>query len=230
MIKAVLFDADGTLYIVNKENAYKEFFRFLSEKTGVDVKEIEEKWKGLKREILNSEDRNDPKKRRREYLTKKLLTYFNLDDETVNILVHDSLDLFWHVVLSDTVSLPHVEEVVADLSKGYILVVCSNEFRDILEKKLNKVFGDWRKYFKFLITPDETETMKPSKRFYEIALERLSIKPDEAVMVGDSWEEDLEPAKNLGMKTILLNNEKEGEPDFWLKSLKNLIGIVRSLT
>ena len=37
-------------------------------------------------------------------------------------------------------------------------------------------------------------------------------------------------AKNLGMKTILLNNEKEGEPDFWLKSLKNLIGIVRSLT
>ncbi len=230
MIKAVFFDADGTLYIVNKENAYKEFFRFLSEKTGIDVKEIGEKWKELKQEILNSEDRNDPKKRRREYLTKKLLMYFNLDNETIDILVHDSLDLFWHIILSDTFPLPHVEEVVANLSKDYILVVCSDEFRDILEKKLNKIFGDWRKYFKFLVTPDETGTMKPSKRFYEIALDRLDVKPDEAVMVGNSWKKDLEPAKNLGMKTVLLNNEKEGEPDFWLKSLKDLIGIVRSLT
>jgi putative hydrolase of the HAD superfamily len=45
---------------------------------------------------------------------------------------------------------------------------------------------------------------KPDPRIFEIALERLRAAPDSAVMVGDSFDRDIRPARDLGMKTMWL--------------------------
>jgi HAD superfamily hydrolase (TIGR01549 family) len=49
--------------------------------------------------------------------------------------------------------------------------------------------------------------VKPHPTIFEAALERLGASPVEAVMVGDSPEEDIEGAKALGMRAILLDRE-----------------------
>ncbi len=48
--------------------------------------------------------------------------------------------------------------------------------------------------------------------FFEIALERSSCKPENAVMIGDRIDNDIVPAKQLGMKTIWV---KQGFGGLW---------------
>ena len=44
--------------------------------------------------------------------------------------------------------------------------------------------------------------MKPEGRIFEIALDRAGCLPEEAVMIGDRLDNDIAPAKAVGMKTV----------------------------
>ena len=45
---------------------------------------------------------------------------------------------------------------------------------------------------------------KPSKEIYRIALDKIGVKPHEAIMVGDQLYTDIIPAKKLGLTTVLV--------------------------
>ena len=49
--------------------------------------------------------------------------------------------------------------------------------------------------------------VKPHPTIFQAALEELGVEPAETVMVGDSLEEDVEGARALGMRAILLDRE-----------------------
>jgi HAD superfamily hydrolase (TIGR01549 family) len=48
---------------------------------------------------------------------------------------------------------------------------------------------------------------KPHPSIFRAVLERLGVEPDEAAMVGDSPEDDIEGARALGMRAFLLDRE-----------------------
>jgi putative hydrolase of the HAD superfamily len=48
---------------------------------------------------------------------------------------------------------------------------------------------------------------KPHPTIFQAALERLGVEPADAVMVGDSVEDDVEGAKAVGMRGVLLDRE-----------------------
>jgi putative hydrolase of the HAD superfamily len=47
--------------------------------------------------------------------------------------------------------------------------------------------------------------MKPHPSIFESALQQVSARPDEAVMVGDSLAHDIAGARNLGMRAVLVS-------------------------
>jgi FMN hydrolase / 5-amino-6-(5-phospho-D-ribitylamino)uracil phosphatase len=49
--------------------------------------------------------------------------------------------------------------------------------------------------------------IKPDPSIFVAALEALGVQPEETVMVGDSYEDDVEGARVLGMRAILLDRE-----------------------
>jgi HAD superfamily hydrolase (TIGR01549 family) len=49
---------------------------------------------------------------------------------------------------------------------------------------------------------------KPHPSIFRAVLERLEVEPEEAAMVGDSPEDDIEGAKALGIKAFLLDREE----------------------
>ncbi len=49
--------------------------------------------------------------------------------------------------------------------------------------------------------------VKPHPTIFQAALQQLDVEPTEAAMVGDSLEEDVEGARPLGMRAILLDRE-----------------------
>jgi 2-haloalkanoic acid dehalogenase type II len=82
----------------------------------------------------------------------------------------------------------------------------------------------------FICTAKEAKAVKPNPQIYRTVLERLDVKPNEALMVGDTPEIDIIPPKKLGMKTALLcRTEKKTvqEADHIITSLKQLPKIIK---
>ena len=57
--------------------------------------------------------------------------------------------------------------------------------------------------------------IKPHPSIFTAALRLLGVAPGDAAMVGDSYEDDIEGARSLGMRAILLDRDAQapGEPD-----------------
>lgn len=74
--------------------------------------------------------------------------------------------------------------------------------------------------------------LKPDRRIFTLALERLGTKPDETVFVGDNPDADIAGARSVGMKAVLRVSERAEENGAFtsyqprLRSLEQLPGIL----
>jgi HAD superfamily hydrolase (TIGR01549 family) len=76
---------------------------------------------------------------------------------------------------------------------------------------------------------------KPSPKIFQILLEKLDIKPEECLFVGDEVDSDIKGPKTVGMRTVLLSSqvalshESVYGADFVIGSLKEMLPIVKGL-
>lgn len=227
-IKGIIFDADHTLYVPQAEKAYDEKFRYLSDRLGVSRKRLRELWEDQVDRALNIEDPSD---RKREEMLERTLMELELPKEERDDLIEDALERFWNQVVDDLEYDEDTPDMLRRLEESGIelVAVASDEFQEPLEQKLQTVLGDWDDFFDLLITPEDTDSMKPSEEFYHSVLMNTELQPEEVVMVGDSWKRDLEPAQELGITTVLLSSEEEGDPDFRISKLSELEQVVKGL-
>jgi putative hydrolase of the HAD superfamily len=64
-----------------------------------------------------------------------------------------------------------------------------------------------------LVVSEEVGAVKPEPAIFEEALNRLQYGAEEAVMVGDSWKEDILGAHGVGMRAVWLNRYGRACPD-----------------
>ena len=100
---------------------------------------------------------------------------------------------------NDETVYPEAEEVLRELSKRYHIGVIANQKLGS-EKRLENI--GLLRYIDLVIASAEEGVSKPALRIFQIALERADCKPDEAVMVGDRLDNDIIPAKKIGMTTV----------------------------
>ncbi|MEI6222053.1 MAG: HAD family hydrolase [bacterium] len=221
LVSCVIFDADNTLYFTKKASklGYQALFQFLHSKTGVPLERLEE----VHAQIVNKIKLDpNPSVRKREYSLQLLLQKFFKDTPQ---LLAESVEVFWEVVGKNLQPARGVKSLISDLHKEYKLVVASDEFQKALMLKLRVVLGGYDQ-FEMLVTPEVAKSMKPSRAYYDTIINEFSLLPRRVVMVGDSWVRDLEAAKEVGLRTVLVAETKEGEPDYWIKELDDLRGIL----
>jgi len=85
------------------------------------------------------------------------------------------------------------------LSKKYRLGVIANQSAGT-EQRLEK-YGI-RQYFDLIISSAEIGFSKPDLKIFEIALDKVGCTSSETYMIGDRLDNDIEPAAQLGMRTI----------------------------
>jgi putative hydrolase of the HAD superfamily len=130
---------------------------------------------------------------------------------------------FVRFVLSDTAP------VLQNLALQYPLVLVSN-FYGNLEAVL-KDFG-LDSYFKAVIESAVVNVRKPDPAIFELGIKTLGFKPEEVVVVGDSYEKDIIPARALGCRTIWFKGqaweeEKPGNSaDAVIRDLKEIKNII----
>ena len=115
------------------------------------------------------------------------------------------------------------------LSERYKIGIIANQNPGSKER-LNKL--GLLKYIDLVIASAEEGVEKPDLRIFQLALERANCKPEEAVMVGDRIDNDMIPAKKIGMKTVWIKQGFGGlseqmteaqQPDYSVDSLKELL-------
>lgn len=131
--------------------------------------------------------------------------------------------------------MPGIGEVLADLASDFSLVIAGQYGRsllDILEQH------DLARYLSSRITQDDFRITKPDPRYYEQILARSGHAAERSVMVGDRIDNDVIPAKAVGMSTIRVRvglhasqepRTPEEMPDIEVSSVAELLEAVRRL-
>ena len=111
---------------------------------------------------------------------------------------------------------PRYEELYPDtvkclqtLGEKYHLGIIANQIPGA-EKRLEGM--GIRRYFDLIVSSAEEGVAKPDPRIFRIALTRACCTPDQAVMIGDRIDNDIVPAKQMGMKTVWI---KQGMGKYW---------------
>ena len=108
----------------------------------------------------------------------------------------------WHS--EDEVPYPDAKSTLAAfIQMGYKLGIIANQKLGTAERLEN-----WglRQYFDVIVSSAEIGYAKPDKRIFEKALEMAGCTARESVMVGDRLDNDMIPAKALGMRTVWIKN------------------------
>ena len=127
---------------------------------------------------------------------------------------------------------PDTKKILEILSQKYKLGVIANQVAGTKDRLDNWGIG---KYFDVVVASAEAECAKPDLKIFNLALEQAGCKPNEAVMIGDRLDNDIVPAKQLGMKTVWVrqgfakyqstSNETE-KPDFIIDSISDILDIL----
>jgi len=127
---------------------------------------------------------------------------------------------------------PHVIPTLIELKKKYKVAIISDAPR--MRAWLRLVTMQLDDFFDIVITAADVRKTKDKKIPFKVALNKLGIKPQEALMVGDRISRDIAPAKAIGIKTCYArygakyNTEKpiargKSKADYEINDIQDLI-------
>lgn len=128
---------------------------------------------------------------------------------------------------------PWVKVLLERLRGKYSLGVIANQAPGVEERL--RYFGI-SEYFELILASAEVGLSKPDPRIFLLALDRAGCRAEQAVMVGDRLDNDIIPARALGMKTVWVRQgdwkyasprSPEETPDFVVEDWKELDEILK---
>jgi putative hydrolase of the HAD superfamily len=215
-VKVIAFDMDNTL--IDRQGAFVRCVRDMIEedtKKSIDDMSFSQFMEHFL--ILDNNGMGN-----KEILFNYYIEYFHLD-LTWDIIMNRWVDRLagYMRLMEDTV------EVLDELSKRYRLAILTNGDSVSQRGKL-KTFPHLN-WFEIVMVAGDYPWAKPDVRIFELLCEKLKVKPDEVVFVGDTIDSDIVGAKKAGMRTIWIQgNEqlKSDLPDIRLYRLNDLLNVV----
>jgi putative hydrolase of the HAD superfamily len=224
MIKAVIFDLDNTLldFISMKESAVSSAVHAMIE-AGLDLDEKssyeriitlyqETGWEN--QQIFDIFLKEKTGEVDNKYLAAAIVSYRRAREATLRLY-------------------PDVQRTLNVLTKmGLKLAVVSDA--PSREAWMRIYYLNLHHVFDLVLTFDDVGERKPSPKGFEMALEKLGIKTDEALMIGDWPERDVAGASKLGIKTIYAKygdtfGTVESGADWDVENIYEVVGIIKSL-
>jgi HAD superfamily hydrolase (TIGR01549 family) len=174
-IRWLFFDMGSTL--IDETDSYREWFQRASDAVGGQISP-EELWRRYRDGIA-------------QYNVTVVghLKAFGYKESTTTHLYPSELDRPY----------PEAKPLLEKLSKAYKLGVIANQSRGASERLEN--YG-LLQYIDFVLGSAQVGLHKPDPRIFRLALEKAGCKPHEAVMIGDRPDNDIYPAKLIGLRTI----------------------------
>ncbi|WP_096186714.1 HAD family hydrolase [Evansella halocellulosilytica] len=216
MIKAVLFDLDGTL--LDREHSLLHFIKDQYDRLYDDLSHID-KDEYLGR-FIELDDNGYVWK---DKVYEQLIVELKIKSLTVQNLLNDYISEFKH----HCVPFPQLKETLDALKgKGYALGMITNGRGKF---QIDNVAAlQIKDYFDTILVSEWEKMKKPDPNIFRKALKQLSVLPEESVFVGDHPKKDVEAAQNVGMKAIWVKNDHWGseKADAVIKNLIDIPQVV----
>lgn len=235
MLKAILFDLDGTLLDINMDIFLQHYFAEMMQKAREwgyqEVKKLAEQvylstdvMIADRSSILNEES----------FMAHFLAAWAHPEQDT-----RDFFDAFYseayprlHPYCKPLPGVPEMMQRIFD--RGFKVVIATNAVFPLTAIQQRLDWGGIGHFPYSLITSYEVmHSCKPHLEYYREICEKIGVQPEECLMVGNDVGEDL-PAGQIGMKTYLVEDQliDKGEsnltPD-WRGSLYELINFLDHL-
>jgi len=220
MIKAISFDAVGTLFYLTK--TVGDHYAYVGREVGLDLdaqkleRAFHAAWKKMpQRAAIDAPRENDDKGWWRELVDVVL-------DQVAPSLSELDRDNFFEIAYEHFAEAgvwelyPEVPRVLNELQPRFELAVISNfdgRLRLILEHLGISTF------FRYVLVSSELGADKPDPEIYRRAVKFIDLKPNEVLHVGDDPQRDWEAASAAGLSIFRLDRRKNSLRDL-LATLK----------
>ena len=207
-IKAILFDLDDTL--VNSRqaefNAICEFKKLYNEFKQVENNEFSKQWSRITTERYEKYFRGEIsfEKLRIERM-KGLFNYYKTtisDGEA-----EEKYKQYQEIYEKNWNLFDDAEEVLNNLHTKYRLAIISNG--DTVQQRKKIEYTGLNKYFLEIVISSEVGVSKPDRRIFELTCERMNVKPEECIMIGDKFSVDVEGGINAGITSIWVDRKND---------------------
>ena len=127
-------------------------------------------------------------------------------------------------------AIPGAIAALERLHVRFVCAVASNagfSDGDLMAQALDRV--GMRRYFRHFFTSKELGAAKPDPQFFREIIRLLEVEPCECIMVGNSYEKDIVPARSVGMRTVWLSDsDDDNRPcaDIIIRSMDELEGAI----
>lgn len=203
-IKAIIFDVDGVL--IDSKEANIQLFTSLLEKAGYD--------RPTKKEILACFH----------------LSLWHSLEKLLKTKDTKEIQRVWDLAIESTANTTHLfkfpknlKSTLNKLHSEYRLAVVTSRVRTGLERVFDDL--DIGQLFETYVTYGDYKHPKPNPEPLLVAMERLGLKPREAVYVGDSIT-DIEASRAAGMRIIHITNTRHKDADVSIGSLDELPSVL----
>lgn len=221
MIKAIIFDAYGTL-ISTGNGSVKAAGDILALNGRADIDPVEfyARWKALHRNHIDGLESFISEEKIFEADLRELYDLYNVEGDYKND-VRIMLD-----TLGKRKAYPEAREALERLSRKFIVAIGSTTdtaplLSDIKSNGLN---------IEKIYTSESLRVYKPRREFYETILADLNVKADETLFVGDSLIDDVSGPQKTGIRACWINRKggtaEDIGPDFEIMDLRELFDIL----
>lgn len=224
MIKAVIFDLDNTLldFIRMKERAVAAAVEAMIE-AGLDV-DLEESYKKImhlyeshgweNQEVFNDFLIELSGKVNYKYLAAAIVAYRRAREASL-------------------MPYPNVSKTLTELARNGVKIAVISD-APAREAWLRIYYLNLHHHFDLVLTFDDIGVRKPDPKGFKMVLERLQIKAEEAIMVGDWPERDMVGASQLGMKTVFARygdtfDTVDSGADWDVDNIYEIVNIIQSI-
>lgn len=192
-IRAIIFDLDNTLL-----DRTQTFYRFAAEFVDHYFPEQSSEEKRSLIDITIEAD-NDGYKEKQQMFEELLdLLPWDRKPEIAELIVY-----YTQGYVNSAVLMEDALAVLQHYHGSFKLGLITNGKTMIQYGKIDKL--NIRSYFDVIVVSEEAGAWKPDPAIFEQAIHMLSVKPEEAVYIGDHPRNDMGGASHVGMNVIWMN-------------------------
>lgn len=208
MIRNIFFDLDGTLLPMKDQNAFVNFYlSILSKKVApynIDPKLfVKTIFDGVEAMV-----RSDGTMTNEDNFFRVFCGVFGEEAVKLKPVFLDFYEHEFNEAIFTTYKNPELIKLVQDLKEeGYNLILATSPFfpRIAVYNRI-KWAGLGKDYFSHISTYEEYHYAKPNPNYYLELLNKLNIKNDDCIHIGNDVAEDYLAASKAGIKTFLLTD------------------------
>ena len=207
MIDTVFFDLDGTLLPMDMEEFINTYMGLLAKKLaphGYDPKHlVAAVWAGTHAMV-----ENDGKQTNEEVFWADFCHIFGADARKDEPLFAEFYAADFAQARTACRFAPQAAEIIGLLKeKGVRRVLATNPlFPAMATRQRIRWAGLEPEDFELVTTYENSRFCKPNPAYYRELLDKLGLEAENCLMVGNDMDEDIRPAREIGMQTFLLSD------------------------